>query len=82
MHATHERLTKFRYSINKHNETRLDKYNKRKSKSQDVKITELQRLAPFMEYFSAFLSVHKFKQLYSEIEKNFKFVTEKNLALD
>ena len=71
--ATYERLTKFRHLINRHNETRLDKYNKRKSKSQDVKITELQRPAPVMEYFSASLSVlelmNKFKQLYSEIEK-------------
>ena len=41
--ATLERLCKFRRLINRHNENRLDKYNKRKSKSQDVKITELQR---------------------------------------
>lgn len=71
--ATHERLFKFRRLINRHNENRLDKYNKRKSKSQDVKITELQRPAPVMEYFSASLSVlelmNKFKQLYSEIDK-------------
>ena len=71
--ATHERLNKFRCLINRHNENRLDKYNKRKSKSQDVKITELQHPAPVMEYFSASLSVlelmNKFKQLYSEIEK-------------
>ena len=71
--ATYERLFRFRRLINRHNENRLDKYNKRKSKSQDVKITELQRPAPVMEYFSASLSVleliNKFKQLYSEIEK-------------
>ena len=71
--ATHERLTAFRRLINRHNENRLDKYNKRKSKSQDVKINEPQRLAPVMEYFSASLRVlelmNKFKQLYSEIEK-------------
>ena len=71
--ATHERLLKFRRLINRHNETRLDKYNKMKSKSQDVKITELVHPAPVMEYFSASLSVlelmNKFKQLYSEIEK-------------
>ena len=83
--ATHERLFRFRRLINRHNENRLDKYNKRKSKSQDVKITELQRPAPVMEYFSASLSVlelmNKFKQLYSEIEKKSKYVTEKNLAL-
>ena len=71
--ATYERLFRFRRLINRHNENRLDKYNKRKSKSQDVKITELQRPAPVMEYFSASLSVlelmNKFKQLYSEIDK-------------
>ena len=71
--ATLERLIKFRHLINRHNESRLDKYNKLKSKSQDVKITELVRPAPVMEYFSASLSVleliNKFKQLYSEIEK-------------
>ena len=71
--ATHERLIKFRHLINRHNENRLDKYNKLKSKSQDVKITELVRPAPIMEYFSASLSVleliNKFKKLYCEIEK-------------
>ena len=71
--ATYERLFRFRCLINRHNENRLDKYNKSKSKSQDVKITELQRPAPVMEYFSASLSVlelmNKFKQLYSEIDK-------------
>ena len=53
--ATHERLIKFRHLINRHNESRLDKYNKLKSKSQDLKITELARPAPVMEYFSASL---------------------------
>ena len=71
--ATYERLFRFRRLINRHNEKRLDKYNKIKSKSQDVKITELQRPAPVMEYFSASLSVlelmNKFKKLYSEIDK-------------
>ena len=71
--ATHERLFEFRRLINRHNENRLDKYNKRKSQSQEIKITELQHPAPVMEYFSASLSVlelmNKFKQLYSEIEK-------------
>ena len=71
--ATYERLFRFRHLINRHNENRLDKYNKKKSKSQDVKITELQRPAPVMEYFSASLSVlelmNKFKQLYSKIDK-------------
>ena len=83
--ATYERLTKFRHLINRHNETRLDKYNKRKSKSQNVKITELQRPAPVMEYFSASLSVleltNKFEKLYFDIEKNYKHTIEKILPI-
>ena len=71
--ATHERLTKFRRLIDKHNEKRLDKYNKKKSKSEKVKIIELQRPAPVMEYFSASVSVseliNKFEKLYCNIEK-------------
>ena len=55
--AIHDRLEKFRHLINRHNENRLDKYNKKKSKSENVKMTELQRPAPVMEYFSASLSV-------------------------
>lgn len=82
--ATHERLTKFRHLINRHNETRLDKYNKSKSKSQDVKITELQRPAPMMEYFSASLRVleliNKFKTLYCEIEKKIQIRYRKEFA--
>ena len=52
-----ERLTKFRHLIDRHNETRLDKYNKKKSEAKGITITELQRPAPVMEYFSASLSV-------------------------
>ena len=55
--ATHERLAKFRYLIDRHNEKRLNKYDKRKSESKGIKITELQRPAPIMEYFSASISV-------------------------
>ena len=66
-------LVKFRHLINRHNDKRLDKYNKNKSKSEKVKITELQRPAPVMEYFNASLSVlelmNKFEKLYSDIEK-------------
>ena len=68
-----ERLGAFRHLIDRHNETRLNKYNKKKSKSENVKITELQRPAPVMEYFSASLSVleltNKFEKLYYDIEK-------------
>lgn len=82
--ATYERLFRFRCLINKHNENRLDKYNKRKSKSQDVKITELQRPAPVMEYFSASLSVleliNKFKKLYCEIDKKIQVLYRKEFG--
>lgn len=68
-----ERLGAFRHLIDKHNETRLNKYNKKKSESKGITITELQRPAPVMEYFSASLSVleltNKFKKLYYDIEK-------------
>ena len=68
-----DRLKEFRHLINRHNEKRLDTYNKKKSKSENIKITELQRPAPVMEYFSASLSVlelmNKFEKLYCDIEK-------------
>ena len=82
--AIHDRLEKFRQLINQHNEKRLDKYNKKKSKSEKIRITELQRPAPVMEYFSASLSVlelmNKFKMLYRNIEKKSKYITEKQIA--
>lgn len=68
-----DRLEEFRHLINRHNEKRLDTYNKKKSKSENVKIIELQRPAPVMEYFSASLSVielmNKFEKNYCDIEK-------------
>lgn len=68
-----ERLRTFRHLIDRHNENRLNKYNKKKSESKGITITELQRPAPVMEYFSASLSVleltNKFKKLYYDIEK-------------
>ena len=68
-----ERLGAFRHLIDRHNENRLDKYNKIKSISQNVTITELQRPAPVMEYFSASLSVleltNRLEKLYYDIEK-------------
>ena len=68
-----DRLEKFRHLINRHNEKRLDKYNKKKSEAKGITITELQRPAPVMEYFSASLSVleltNKFEKLYFDIEK-------------
>ena len=80
-----ERLEAFRHLIDKHNENRLNKYNKKKSESEKIEMNELQRPAPVMEYFSASLSVlelmKKFEKLYYHIEKNFKRVTEPSLLI-
>ena len=82
--AIHDRLAEFRHLINRHNEKRLDTYNKKKSKSENVKITELQRPARVMEYFSASLSVlelmNKFKNLYRDIEKKIQVRYRKDFA--
>ena len=82
--AIHDRLGEFRRLINSHNEKRLDKYNKIKSKSENVKITELQRPAPVMEYFSASLSIlelmNKFEKLYYEIDKKLQACYRKEFA--
>ena len=68
-----EHLGSFRHLIDRHNETRLNKYNKKKSESKGIPISELQRPAPVMEYFNASLSVleltNKFEKLYYDIEK-------------
>lgn len=40
-----EHLAKFRHLIDRHNETRLDKYNKKKSEAKGITIAELQRPA-------------------------------------
>ena len=72
--ATHERLIAFRHLIDRHNETRLNIYNEKKSKSEGIKLAELRRPAPVMEYFSASRNVlelmNKFEKLYHKIEKN------------
>ena len=68
-----EHLAEFRRLIDRHNENRLNKYNRKKSESKGIKITELQHPAPVMEYFNASLSVlelmNKFEKLYSDLEK-------------
>lgn len=82
--ATHERLARFRYLIDRHNEKRLNKYNKKKSESKGIKITELRRPAPVMEYFSASLSVlelmNKFEKLYHKIDKKLQAGYRKDFA--
>ena len=71
--AIHDRLREFRHLIDRHNENRLNKYNRKKSELEGIKITELQRPAPVMEYFNASISVsdlmNQFEKLYSDIEK-------------
>ena len=79
-----ERLGAFRHLVDRHNENRLNKYNKKKSESKGIPISELQRPAPVMEYFNASLSVlelmNKFEKLYSNIEKKIQAATRKNLV--
>lgn len=71
--AMHERLAEFRHLIDRHNEKRLNKYNREKSESKGIKIVELQHPAPITEYFNASLSVlelmNKLEKLYCDIEK-------------
>ena len=82
--ATHERLAEFRHLIDRHNEKRLNRYNREKSKSKGIKIVELQRPAPVMEYFNASLSVlelmNKFEILYCDIEKKIQVRYRKDFA--
>ena len=82
--AIHERLGKFRHLIDRHNEKRLNKYNRKKSESKGIKITELKHPAPVMEYFNASLSVSElikqFEKLYYEIEKKIKALYRKDFG--
>ena len=82
--ATHKRLIAFRHLIDRHNETRLNIYNEKKSKSEGIKLAELRRPAPVMEYFSASLNVlelmNKFEKLYHKIEKNIQGRYRKEFA--
>lgn len=69
----HDRLVEFRHLVDKHNEKRLNKYNRAKSELKGITITELERSTPVMEYFNASLSIlelmNKFEKLYHDIEK-------------
>lgn len=71
--ATHERLGKYRQLINRHYQTRCDKYNKRKAAALGIKVSELKRPARTLEYFTEELSclelMEKFGRLYYEVEK-------------
>ena len=82
--AMHERLAEFRHLIDRHNEKRLNKYNREKSESKGIKIVELQRPAPITEYFNASLSVlelmNKLEKLYCDIEKKIQVYYRKNFA--
>ena len=80
--ATHERLIEFRNLINKHNETRLSKYNKKILTRENT--SDSQRSVHVIEYFNASLSIleliNKFKQLYCDIEKKIQIRYRKDFA--
>lgn len=71
--ATYERLEKYRRLINRHYQTRCDKYNKSKARALGVKVPELKRAAPTLDYFTAELScielIDKLGKIYCELEK-------------
>ena len=82
--AMHERLAEFRHLIDRHNETRLNKYNREKSESKGIKIVELQHPAPVTEYLNASLSVlelmSKLEKLYCDIEKKIQVSCRKEFG--
>ena len=71
--AACERLERYRQLIRRHYQTRCDRYNKRKAEALGIKVTELKRSAPTLDYLSAELSCieleGKFDELYFETEK-------------
>ena len=71
--ATHDRLGKYQRLINRHYQTRCDRYNKRKAAALGVKVGDLKRPARTLEYFTEELSclelIEKFGKLYYETEK-------------
>lgn len=70
--ATHNRIEEYRRLIEKHT-ARCDRYNKQKAAASGLKLSELKRFAPTLEYFSARLDcvelAEKFAKLYFETEK-------------
>ena len=70
--ATHNRIEEYRRLIEKHT-ARCDRYNKQKAAASGLKLSELKRFAPTLEYFSAGLDcvelAEKFAKLYFETEK-------------
>ena len=79
--AIHDRLEEFRHLIDRHNKTRLSKYNKKKSKPKKDKI---QRFIPIIEYSNASDTVlelmNKSKKLYCDIEKKLQEHYRKDFA--
>lgn len=77
-------LENFHKLIERHNETRLDKYNEKKMKVEGVTIFELKRHAPVLEYFTASLRIlelmDKVRKKYYEIEKMIQERYRKELA--
>lgn len=73
--AAYNRLTEFRKFVNRHVETRLDPYNRRKAEKAGVKLSELSKLkraAPVMDYFITIFRARdlmdRLSKLYYELE--------------
>ena len=81
--ATHVKLESYRQLIDKHSK-RCDGYNKRKAATLGVRLSELKRFAPSLEYFTASLDciqlADKLTQLYYELEKQIQERYRKDFA--
>lgn len=81
--ATHNRIEEYRRLIEKHT-ARCDRYNKQKAAASGLKLSELKRFAPTLEYFSAGLDcvelAEKFAKLYFELEKKIQDRYRKEFA--
>lgn len=68
----HNKLVSFQKLIEKHC-NRCDKYNRRKIKAAGIKLTDLKRPAPVLEYFNVNTSImellSEFQKAYYELEK-------------
>lgn len=81
--AAYNRLSEFRKFVNRHVETRLDPYNRRKAEKAGVKLSELSKLkraAPVMDYFITIFRARDlmdrltkiYYELEDEIEKRYR----------
>lgn len=71
--TAYDRLMKFRELMFRHYQNRCDKYNRTKAKVLGVKIAELKRPAPVIEYCTAIMNcitlAEKFRELFFKLEK-------------